>query len=404
MSLEDSLTALSLDVAALSGKIVSLTGRIASLEVALSPPPAPEPVPAPTPTYPVRCADPARDYYYYGPGARRDTVMAWLAPRLSLTESEAATVLPATYPGKVWKYALCMSVMTSCGECAAMPNDNFVQNPDGSRLVQHIWTSDRWFWALSKPAVRALVVQRMVAACANYDGLFLDEHANITQVALADVAQLLTEMRAALPGKFLIVNSSESSTYPGYAGQVLAAGGVCTELAWRSNGVMRATGFGPWATLIHQVSQMGGVALLTGTKGNNGPVGDASRELLWRLAAYWLVSGPGVYLDLLSTGDDTHPQWQPCLSVDLGPPVGELVTTSYGKQGDWTVWVHRREFTKAVVYLRVMDGWNVTEFGDPSAVTIPVTAGLKRLAVDGTVGPPVSSIALRTADSAILMK
>jgi hypothetical protein len=109
-----------------------------------------------------------------------------------------------------------------------------------------------------------------------------------------------------------------------------------------------------------------------------------------------------VYLGIMSQTDIAVPQWQPCLGVDLGKPLGPMTSATYGKNGDWTIWVHTREFAHGTVVLRCMDGYDRTDFDDTSAVTVPVTG--KVLNADGTVGPVVSSVQLRNADSAIVMK
>lgn len=377
-----------------------------------TPAPAPSvPVTPPT-TYPVLCADPARTYAWWADTAKRDQALAFTSQHVGLTESHARSFMPSTYKGLTWFYALDLSVMLvddqDMHDANALPDYYFIRNPSGTRYTQVIWGSNRWFWDFSNPYARGYVINRLREKCAGYDCLFLDEHFEIIGQPTSLVVQFLHELKAALPGKYIIVNTSQASVYPGYREQALAAGSFDAEVQWGS-GAMRGWAFADWAKLIGEVSAGGGISLLTGSVGYAGPHGDYNRELMWRLAAYWMVKGPGVYLDLMSwpadANDLSFKEWAKCMEFDLGKPVSEMVATSYGKHGSaFDAVVFSREFEKGWVYLRGQDGWDVNDYGDASAVQIPLlSTPLPILQVDGTF-KTAATVYLRTADSAILVK
>ncbi len=384
---------------AVSARLTALETRVEALSVPtpVQPPPTP-----PVPSQVVLCADPARAYAWWPAGPNRDAALKFISEHVGLTESEAKGCMPG-YKGLTWQYELDLTVFTSDAEAKALPDTYFVLNAIGTRWVQHIWNDDRWFWDISNEDVRLYLVGKLVRACQGYDGLFLDEHANITVQKLSDVALLLKQLKNMLGDKFLIVNTSQSSLSSGYIEQVRAAGSFDAELQW-SSGAMRGWAFADWKKLIDEVSAAGGISLLTGSIGVNGPHGDYTRELMWRLAAYWMVRGPGVYLDLMShpadANDVSTPYWCQAMEFDLGKPVGDMV----GKDMGGGAIVFSREFEKGWVYLRGQDSWQTVDFGWNSGVTVTLPVSMSLLEVDGTTSVPLSSIALRTADSAILVK
>jgi hypothetical protein len=400
------------DTRQLAAQIVALHARVIELEKNPAPIPVPVPdplpVPAPTPTtQPVLCADPARAYAWWGAGPNRDTALKFISERVGLTEKHAGDMMVG-YKGLTWVYALDLSVMLNDDadfrDANNKPNWYFIQNPEGTRYTQHIWNTDRWFWDFSKPEVRAHVIERLKTKLGNYPVLFLDEHAQIIGQPTTVVVQFLHELRDALPGKYIIVNTSQSSIHPGYIEQVRACGSFDAEIQWAS-GAMRGWDLQRWATLIGEVSSKGGISLLTGSIGTNGVHGDYNREFMWRLAAYWMVKGPGVYLDLMSLpandSDLSFREWAKALEFDLGQPLGPMVGKDMGKGAI----VFSREFEKGWVYVRGQDSWETKEYGWESSVVVWLsTLASKRLQSDGSLGLPVNDFHLRTADSAILVK
>jgi hypothetical protein len=226
------------DTRQLAAQIVALHARVIELESKPAPVPAPvlvpDPLPVPVPpptTFPVLCADPARDYAWWADGPNKTKAFDFLAPRIGLTEKHARQYMPSTYKGLTWAYALDLSVMLVDDEdfrdANAQPDHWFIRNPEGTRYVQHIWNTDRWFWDFSQLFARAHVIKRLLRKAEGADVLFLDEHAQIIGQPTTEVVRFLHELRAELPATtYIMPNTSQSSLSPGYREQVLAAGSV----------------------------------------------------------------------------------------------------------------------------------------------------------------------------------
>jgi hypothetical protein len=70
------------------------------------------------------------------------------------------------------------------------------------------------------------------------------------------------------------------------------------------------------------------------------------------------------------------------------------------------VLVYARDFDRALVIVRQQTGWGTQRYDDASAVSVPLPTGVTWLPLhaDGTLGAPVTSIKLRNAEAAILIK
>jgi len=70
------------------------------------------------------------------------------------------------------------------------------------------------------------------------------------------------------------------------------------------------------------------------------------------------------------------------------------------------VTVYQRDFDRALVIVRPQTGWGTQRYDDASAVSVPLPAGDTWLPLhaDGTLGAPVTSVKLRNAEAAILVK
>jgi hypothetical protein len=68
--------------------------------------------------------------------------------------------------------------------------------------------------------------------------------------------------------------------------------------------------------------------------------------------------------------------------------------------------VYERDFDRALVIVRPQTGWSTQRYDDASAVSVPLPAGETWLPLhaDGTLGAPVTSVKLRNAEAAILIK
>jgi hypothetical protein len=77
-------------------------------------------------------------------------------------------------------------------------------------------------------------------------------------------------------------------------------------------------------------------------------------------------------------------------------------TDPFGQQ----VAVYQRDFDRALVIVRPQTGWGTQRYDDASAISIPLPSSETwvPLHADGTLGAPVTTIKLRNAEAAILIK
>lgn len=68
--------------------------------------------------------------------------------------------------------------------------------------------------------------------------------------------------------------------------------------------------------------------------------------------------------------------------------------------------LYTRDFGRALVILRLQQGWGAHSYGDGTAITVPLPTGQKWLPLnaDGTVGAAVTSRRLRNSEAAITLK
>ena len=93
-------------------------------------------------------------------------------------------------------------------------------------------------------------------------------------------------------------------------------------------------------------------------------------------------------------GHPTGPRHRIVRDVPAADPTGQKVQ------------VFARDFDRALVLFRSQVGWSAQHYGDSTAISIPLPAGETWLPLnpDGTLGAPVTHLALRNADAAILIK
>jgi hypothetical protein len=68
--------------------------------------------------------------------------------------------------------------------------------------------------------------------------------------------------------------------------------------------------------------------------------------------------------------------------------------------------LYTRDMDRALVIMRVNQGWGSHSYTDATAVTVPLptTDQWVPLNADGTLGSPVTSVTLRNVEAAILLK
>jgi hypothetical protein len=330
--------------------------------------------------------------------------------------------------------------------------------PTGGRFEAAAWTAKHFPFNLKDPNLRAYNTDRILNLIGGEAGVFLDAHATgfadtynvgtLTTINYgggiqeyggrrpgdlsldadynADVVNWLSQLRGSLSaaGKWGAVNLA---TYLGNQqsarDQAIAIGGFDTENLIAPDALR-----GPGTTeamydLTQRVTASGGTAIITG-KWNSLPANYApgdygtaeARQDMWKLSFYYLVKeaagSPGkAYLDLnlqsLATNyiPADQNQWEMAYQVDVGQPTGGMTVAQSGSSpsdgASYTVFT--RSYTNAKVLFRAMDQWNSTDYGDRSAVTVPLNGSYRQLRADGSLGPVTNSVQIRNAEGLILL-
>jgi hypothetical protein len=129
------------------------------------------------------------------------------------------------------------------------------------------------------------------------------------------------------------------------------------------------------------------------------------RVKMGELASYYMVVPPTpdkLQLQLVNTWDRPFSSvWLKAQEANIGHPTATRHQVS-GLGG----LVYQRDFDRALVVIHAQTGWDAQTYGDATAITIPLPGGETWLPLnaDGTLGAPVTSIKLRNAESAILIK
>jgi hypothetical protein len=96
--------------------------------------------------------------------------------------------------------------------------------------------------------------------------------------------------------------------------------------------------------------------------------------------------------------------WLPAYEINVGQPTGAVTVAAQGSLAceaeGYTVF--RRQYEHALVLLRVKDGFGCTDYGDSSAVSIPLNSSMVMLEPDGSFSAPMTAVSLRNAEATIL--
>lgn len=305
----------------------------------------------------------------------------------------------------------------------------------GCRLVVEWSSAKRWVPNPADPGRVTYEKDRFKRlAAGGWDGIFLDEHASGsmddyvcgpthhtreyhgTKKACDGYFDAMVNLMAAeraAAGKMLIVNLSQYST--SYDFRMAVAGGgaqleganypaIETEPRWNFIDKLLASGiFVNYAPASPDVFPQGY------TQGNS--VTLSQRFQLAMLANYYLVvPDPPDNLTFTNQHGWNAPfltWWTAAQEIDLGKPLGLRHVYQSGKDGAGQGFkIYVREFQNAFVIAHPKLEWSDKEFGDKSAVDVTIPGGqpLVPLSADGTHGSPVTRVALRNAESVILLK
>jgi hypothetical protein len=133
------------------------------------------------------------------------------------------------------------------------------------------------------------------------------------------------------------------------------------------------------------------------------------RDRMFTLAYCAMVAGPNSYGGYMPVGAISPPestQWWPAVGYDFGTPQSDSIytfQTGTDSKGEAYV-IYARYFTKGLVLLKPKPHYNsdLSETGSPvTVVNLPVA--LRRLNVDGTLGPLVTQVSLKNIEAAIMI-
>lgn len=308
---------------------------------------------------------------------------------------------------------------------------------EASRLQFFSWGSHKWVINPGDAGARAYAIGRIRRVAQDADGVFFDSHSSgDIGTALAkqpmqeypersayehDMVEYVRAISAALSPKVVMINTSEYMRPFDFA-MATAAGAAHLE---RMNNALNSAMPERWQwvdTLLaahvsvelvplnswDEVNTAGGV-FRTVSLGNYGS--KAERLKMFELASYYMVvpaTPDHLLLDLQNAWKvPFQTAWLKAQEYDVGHPLGARRVLQKGRDpmgNGFTVWA--RDFDRALVLARPSSSWRVKIFGDSTAVAVPLPNGqsLRLLHGDGTLGPPVTTVTLRNAEAAILVK
>ncbi|HMI57002.1 MAG TPA: hypothetical protein VK511_03055, partial [Gemmatimonadaceae bacterium] len=299
------------------------------------------------------------------------------------------------------------------------------------RKVVPIWDSQRWMINPGDAGARAYQVDRFQRITATEGGAFVDEASSdmtghtastIEYPAASSFEAPMTATFAAIKhgmgSKTLMLNTAEY-TKPFDRANVLAAGAVHME---RMNNAFFSGTSQTWQWIESLTSQGVLVDFVTiyssqyvntipATYPHGNSATGAQRMKLWELASYYMVV-PSTPQDLVLQLENAWSSpysslWIRAQEANIGHPVSPRVLASRGTDPLGNSYaLYSRDMDKALVIMRVNQGWGSHSYTDGTAVTIPLptTDQWVPLNADGTLGSPVTSVTLRNVEAAILLK
>lgn len=300
------------------------------------------------------------------------------------------------------------------------------------RLVILTWGTHKWLFDPADAGLRAYQVDRLTRLASGHQGIFLDtEMSGAIMPAIAKSQEyavsapyqtahtsLLAVIKQAFGSKILMLNTSQYMS-PLDLADAEAAGAVHLEMM---NTPLSSDMYLRWQwceTLMSHGVFVDFVSSLSSSDDASYraiiPPGNSStttqRLKLWELASYYLIvpQSPSLLaLQLENMWNLPYSEiWIRAQEADIGHPTGSRVIVTRGTdpvgQG-YTL--YSRDFDRALVLVRHQSGYGTQVYTDASAVAFPLPAGETWLPLhaDGTVGAAVTSIKLRNAEAAILIK
>lgn len=303
-----------------------------------------------------------------------------------------------------------------------------------SRLVVHIWDSNRWVINPGDAGVRAYQVDRATRATRGSDGIFFDEHASadvrgrIGKMHVLeypgftgyerDVCDMLRTIKRGLAPKIVLLNTAEY-TKPFDREMILAAGGALLE---KMNNPVHGDMESRWKFIDDLLSHGATIEMVSANSwaeadklGNGFDAGNygsrGARLKMWELASYYMVvpeQPDHLWIELEKQFKVPFDQvWLKAQEVNIGHPTGDRRVYREGTDPTghkYRVWA--RDFDRALVLVRPRIGWDKQSYGDDTAISVelPTESTWRPVRDDGTLGDPVSSVTLRSPESVILVR
>lgn len=300
-----------------------------------------------------------------------------------------------------------------------------------SRVVVLIWDSQRWIVNPADQGALLYQVDRFQRITASESGAFVDEASSDMTGHVsgsleypagssfeAPQTAAFAAIKRGMGSKILMLNTSEY-TKPFDRANALAAGAVHME---RMNNALSSGISQTWQWVESLTNQGVFVDFVTlyasqyvNSIPNTYPHGNsatsAQRMKMWELASYYMVvpsSPTNLALQLENEWSLPYSSlWLRAQEANVGHPLGARVLASRGTDplGQASV-VYTRDMDRALVVMRINQGWGSHSYTDATAVTIPLPATDQWLPLqgDGTLGTPVTSVTLRNVEAAILVK
>jgi hypothetical protein len=310
--------------------------------------------------------------------------------------------------------------------------DAFLHKPGttptpANRLTKHIWDSNRWLYNPADSGLRMYereAVGRVIEAGNN--GVFYDEFGRGSMAGAFKSLELdslqyqratvekLAGLRATFPKALIKVNTGAYTT-PFDSAVIVAAGGVQLETL---NDPLTANLNYTWKWIDHllaaNVKHIELVSLRawtdklpnTLTAGNeDSPI---HRVRMGDYASYLLVrpTDPRIlsWNQDNTWREDPATHWLKAFEANIGQPAALRSPLASGKDSlgqAYTVW--QRPYTRALVLLRAVNGWDKQDYGDRSAIAVTLPKAMRRLNGNGSLAEPSKQVTLRAGEGAILI-
>ena len=283
------------------------------------------------------------------------------------------------------------------------------------------------------PGARAYTIDRYRRITANEAGAFIDEAGSGDMNAAIGGARefpnksdyqaphtsLLRAIKQAIGNKVLMINTA-TYTKDWDRANIIAAGASHMEAM---NNALASDAPSRWKWMEDLLGAGAFIDLVTGYSSNwasshtstypagNNYATSAQRLKMVELANYYMVVGASpdhLALQLENTWSDPYSKlWLKAQEANIGHPRSARAVYARGTDPTgkaYTVW--SREFDRALVLVRMAQGWDEQSFSNATAVTVNLPAGQQWLPLkaDGTLGAAVTKVTLRNSEAMIFVK